>query len=247
MFYCPKHNVIIQVAPKCGEESVRYLIFREENIENPHNIWKNVKEIQIPKSLLLIPKIICIVRNPYNRLVSGYIDKFLTGNYHHLPFCKKVKEYYKRDDDNKRITFKEFVNYIISQPYDSLDPHFKPQFLQHNLNNSVYILKLENISEIERILCIVGFKNKFINYRDEHLYKFKKKKYNNNVYDMYYKDFDIAENRNNREELRPSGCDGVGYQNANIPYYDDFYDEELKKKIYSYYKDDFKIFNYEIK
>jgi len=61
---------------------------------------------------------------------------------------------------------------------------------------------------------------------------------------MKYKDFDIAENRKDRLCLYPKGCAGVGYQGANVPKYENFYTEDLKQKVYLYYKEDFNAFKY---
>jgi hypothetical protein len=243
--YSPTRNTIIQVAEKAGVESVRYLILREEKIANPHNIWINnnrffgVTMITPPKEI----NNISIVRNPYARLVSGYIDKFLTGNYNHLPFCQNVKKHYNNRDDNLRVSFQELVNYIINQPKNELDVHFKPQYLQHKLSNNSIILKLENINEINNHLTNLGFSNRLDNYRDKHLYRGKKVDIKN-AHTLLYKDFDIAENRENRENLYPKGCGGLGYQGAEVPTVENFYTKDLKDKVYNYYKEDFLEFKY---
>jgi len=61
---------------------------------------------------------------------------------------------------------------------------------------------------------------------------------------MIYNDFDIAENRKNSSDLHPKGCAGLGYQGANIPKYHNFYNDDIKNKVYEYYKEDFIKFNY---
>jgi len=160
--YCPKKKTLFSVSPKCGEESIRYLILKEENIYNPEKIWRELNlfsNLNI-KNVNYIYNII-IVRNPYDRLVSGYIDKFLTGNYYHLQFCQNAKKYYNINDDNIRISFQQLVDYLITQPKKNLDAHFQPQHLQHNnidnnIDNSI-ILKMENTNKINNILKYLGF------------------------------------------------------------------------------------------
>jgi hypothetical protein len=110
------------------------------------------------------------------------------------------------------------------------------------MNNSI-ILKLENINEINNHLTTLGFSNRLDNYRDKHLYRGKKVDIKN-AHTLLYKDFDIAENRENRENLYPKGCGGLGYQGAEVPTVENFYTKDLKDKVYNYYKEDFLEFKY---
>lgn len=59
-FYSPTNKTIIQVAPKCQEESVRYLILKTENNTNPENIWINFGKLYIANIPRQIPKILII-------------------------------------------------------------------------------------------------------------------------------------------------------------------------------------------
>ena len=237
--YSPTRNTIIQVAEKAGVESARYLILREEKIANPYNIWIDNSRF-FGENMITLPKEarnISIVRNPYTRLVSGYIDKFLTGNYNKLPFCQNIKKYYNNRDDNLRVSFQELVNYIINQPKNELDTHFKPQYLQHKLMNNSVILKLENINEINNHLKTLEFDNSFDNYRDKHLYNWKRVDIKN-AHTLLYKDFDIAENRKYYDKI------GLKYDGAEVPKVENFYTKDLKDKVYNYFKEDFVQFEY---
>ena len=134
-FICPKRKVCFSVAEKCGVESIRYLILREQEEKNPEKIWhpdyirKYISEY-VPHDYTHI----AIVRNPYERLVSGYLDKCLTGNYYRLDFCKKAIRFHHRDrSDKKRLSFEELVNYMITVPGRRLDIHFRHQTVILNL------------------------------------------------------------------------------------------------------------------
>ncbi len=74
------------------------------------------------------------VRNPWHRLVSGYVQKFL-GNYRHpqSPSRLVVDEVYRSrglaPDYEKSITFREFVDYVEAREDLTLDFHWRSQHL----------------------------------------------------------------------------------------------------------------------
>lgn len=242
MYYiCPSKKVCFSVAEKCGVESILYLIGREENEPIPKNIWSyktKYLSIYIPRGY----KHIAIIRNPYNRLVSGFLDKCMTGNFYSLDICKIAMKYYKRDyNDSNRLNFKEFVNFIVQIPPKYIDNHFKPQTMNVNL----YGAKRFDINDPkinDYLKNELGFKNNFDNYRLIHLYYWNKK-HIPNAYNLYYNDYDIAEKRINNHLLPPKSA-GIGFQGANIPLYEDFYTPEIKLKVYKYFINDFNILEY---
>jgi hypothetical protein len=241
-FYSPKRKVIIFVAPKCGTESVRYLILCEENIKikNHNDIWHKINKsmIKIPNPRMNIKQLV-IVRNPFMRLVSGYITKFLTLNYKKLDFSKKVARYYKTNN-NRRVTFEELVNYIIKQNPRNLDLHFKPQMCDFKFTKNYEIIKLEEVHKINDFLKKNNFKNRFENYNRKFLFTNKKKNIEN-AFKMKYFEFDIGEKRDEISE------EGIAYNDAIIPFYHNFYNDELIEKVYKYYEQDFNRLNYEKK
>jgi hypothetical protein len=241
MYYIlPKRKVCFSVAEKCGTESIRYLILKEQEEENPEKIWHpnyihKYRSQYIPEGYTHI----AIIRNPYERLVSGYLDKVITGNYYRLDFIKKAMRFYNRDlrRYKNRLSFEEFVNYIIRIPGRRLDIHFRPQTVVLNLTENTIFFDIKD-PKLNLYLKNIGFKNTFDNYRMKYMYTWKKV-HIPNAYKLYYNDFDIAENR--KEEING---DGIGFQDANVPLYKDFYNEDLKDKIYRYFINDFKILKY---
>lgn len=242
-FICPKRKVCFSVAEKCGTESIRYLILKEQGEKNPSNIWHpdyihKYISIYIPQGY----KHIAIVRNPYERLVSGFLDKCMTGNYYRLDMIKKAMRFHRKDRSNnkERLTFEEFVNYIVRVPGRRLDVHFRHQTVILNLYNAkIFDIKSPKINEYLKEL---NFNNTFDNYRAKHMYTWEKVNIPN-AFKHYYHDFDIAENR--PEDING---DGLGYQGAKVPLYFNFYNTDLQNKIYQYFINDFKIlkYNYEL-
>lgn len=239
---CEKRKTHFAYLPKCAVESLILLILKEnqENIKSAGYIWDRlhtIKSHNINKNY----NYLVISRNPYNRLVSGYIDKFLTGNFSLLPFCKNVMKYYEREmNDNRRISFQELVEYLQKQNIDNIDGHFASQISLINIDSNPELFKLEDINNIKDKLKLIGFENTLENYRKIYLYGWQKENIKE-AYKLHYKDYYIF------DELRgykPGYIDENG-NNGIMPYYDNFYNEELRKKVYEIYKKDFKYFNYE--
>jgi len=131
-----KRNVY--VTPKCGLCTVRKLL-SEAN-----------RDSDIP---------IIIIRNPYSRLVSFYINKVIYNSLHpdkiskisreELVDATPIKGYrFLRTD----CTFSEFINSLKSRDINKVDRHLLPQ--SHNFNAKDFkILHLENYLDDIKILC----------------------------------------------------------------------------------------------
>lgn len=78
-----------------------------------------------------------VIRNPLERAVSAYVQKFITSVRHDAPPSTFVKDvidwiYFKRNqqpDYSKSINFAEFVDYLINTPDRALESHWAPQYL----------------------------------------------------------------------------------------------------------------------
>lgn len=138
--------------PKCGCSSIRKLIEAHSNLE-----WMKEEErlrfIEKPRCLVKNPegvnyKIIAIVRNPYDRIISAFQTRDWLVNYRgEYPtgemFSSKSKSY----DD-----FKRFIDILIEQNPNSCNVHFTPQKLLMDNNLPDVLLKLEDLSSINNFL-----------------------------------------------------------------------------------------------
>ena len=79
-----------------------------------------------------------ILRDPAQRLLSAYIEKFVKNRqahenviYHTSPVIRAVqaKEGLVDPDYFLGISFRSLVEYIVQQPKENLDPHWCPQYL----------------------------------------------------------------------------------------------------------------------
>ena len=239
MYYYISHKrkTIVTHIAKNGCESLRYLLLKDENIfKEEMDIWNKMTQniIHNPHHVRYFItqknyKLITIVRDPYRRLVSGYVDKILGNNYNYLQFCKNIMQFYRRDfNDKRRVTFEEFVNYVVAHKnYHAMDEHFKPQSYCYHLNMPKNtIMKLEDIKPIKEFFDEQGFTQNFINYNKEIISRHYKTQIDNN------------------EKVHNKTADYFNKFDKTIPKYEYFLTEELKEKIYNFYKKDFVLYKY---
>lgn len=100
-----------------------------------------------------------VVRNPYSRIVSVYLNKFVEKKPIPLPaaatVCRKVNRWRianltgnllgaKKIND---ITFRQFIRYLYQTPLNEYDNHWIPQSVRLGKRTYHKILKQENFSE----------------------------------------------------------------------------------------------------
>ncbi len=89
----------------------------------------------------------CFVRNPYDRLLSSYLNKIRGGQ----PQKKKILAQLGFDPVkiDEKISFDEFVKAVVVQPISFMDPHWRIQYYQTFQDNIKYnfIGKLESFDE----------------------------------------------------------------------------------------------------
>jgi hypothetical protein len=209
------HKVILCWSPKCGCSHIKYLYtFIQTNKKN--NEIQNTSFCKLPVDIENYTTIV-IIRNPYKRIVSGFLEKYmLGGEFRHLY-------------ETLPITFNDFVNNLIICNWKYIDEHhflpqtsgdFSEQILQ---SKTIKFFDIENIdySFIENTFDIKipddVIKHKIGHERINYIKKHEKKE--NYVYNLNIDEY-------------------IDY-NIDIKY---FYNEEIKNKIFNFYKDDFILF-----
>ncbi|CAK8687085.1 unnamed protein product [Clavelina lepadiformis] len=175
-----------------------------QNKSEQRKIWKNAFKV-------------IMVRNPFDRIVSAYVDKLVPGalgfNYFYEPMSRKINQKYRhlRHDvesrtraDNGTATFEDFLNYLIDTDGGEDNPHFT---FYHALCNPCkvhydYIIKFETMQED------IEFLQNYLNISEEHrkiffpparysartdkvkkFYEQTPKELTNKLYSVYKKDF----------------------------------------------------------
>lgn len=97
----------------------------------------------------------CVIRCPYVRLLSAYLDKICRNQ----PQKAAVMKILGRADIDEPITFEDFVGAVSSQHPRDMDPHWKPQTMLLNYDALSYdlILRVETLdSDIKRLSRLLG-------------------------------------------------------------------------------------------
>jgi hypothetical protein len=132
-----KYKVILGWSAKCGCSHIKRIFYFLENnmdvnIHTPHDykyLPKNIENYII----------ILVIRNPYKRLVSGFLDKYNENG-----------EFLKKWNINIPLTFSNFLDKIIERNTVIEKHHFTPQLseaFEDRLKNhpNLVIYDIENI------------------------------------------------------------------------------------------------------
>jgi Sulfotransferase family len=177
-----------------------------------------------------------IVRNPWNRLVSAYLNKFVDKHLELDNFSKDVigniyTQKKLNPDWEKSITFSDFVEYLDRTQDKDLNEHWKPQYLFLGGTKFDFIGRFENLDR-----DFNSIKNKFnIPVNLERI---------------------ISRKIEKTPEISTSSDCALDYPNLypfelkqldRYPNYEKFYTPELIERVARRYKKDIEMFGYEFK
>ena len=212
-----KNKIIFGWSEKCACSHVKNIFWFLQN-DKVHNEIHTMKDINSLPSDIENYTTLIFSRNPYKRVISGFLDKYRPrgGEYRHM---------WK----SPIITFSQFVNELSKNNWDAVDrAHFIPQ-TQHHFNRIILKSKHFKCYDIENInynyieqLYNKKIPSEVMNKKEGHERIKRELTLDCNVYDIDMKE----------------------YYNYNVDnkY---FYSEEIKNKIFEFYKADF-LFFYEV-
>ena len=100
-----------------------------------------------------------VLRNPFKRIVSAYLDKFVKRykpiDSNALPVIKNVYEHYSiKEDYSKSITFSQFVEYLHRIEDHEINAHWRPQYINyaHGLVKFDFVGQFENLNSVLNLL-----------------------------------------------------------------------------------------------
>ena len=181
------------------------------------------------------------VRNPWTRVVSAFINKFLSYQQHLYIYMKNhenasVAEFHANyhekfvahvvgilcpDDDSKirGISFRDFLDYLVLTKDSNLDPHWRPQHCFIEGINIDYVGKVESITQDFTKIQTVA-----------------------NYYSPLPMKNTTRYNTSNNESCIDAPCSQLISKNFR---YHCFYDDSAIKIVESRYMSDIKMFSYE--
>jgi hypothetical protein len=213
-----KKKIVFGWSAKCGCSHVKmiykYLAQNVVNFKGRHiGTYNKLGFIDDSYSVILI------IRNPFERLVSGYLEKYrIDGQYR-----KKWKK-------NIVLNFKNFVDELVNKSEVIDRHHFTPQLSEH-WNDKIYSHKNLKIYDIKNID-----------------YSFLEKLYNKKIPAdiLDYRGCFRAQMKNKTEILQGNvkayEIELDKHKVGSRYSYDKYYNTDIKKKVLLFYKKDFDFF-----
>jgi len=153
MYFLKDSNkkVIFGWSAKCGCSHIKRIFYYLTKGEENATIHKK-GEINNIRHITDDYKIILIIRNPYEKLISGFIDKY-----------NDKGQFRSRWDDSIPLTFENFVDELITHKYRFIDKHhFTPQcsddFNQLDIKHKNIIVYDISKIDYKYIECLYGKK-----------------------------------------------------------------------------------------
>ena len=218
MYFLVDNNkkIIFGWTPKCGCSYIKYMYWflQTDNLNN--EIHTSRDSNSLPDDIQNYTTII-ISRNPYKRLLSGFLDKYSKdGDFRYL---------WK----DSTLSFCNFVNKLINYEWEVIDKHhFSPQ-TSENFDEKILLSKIIKFYDISNID-----------------YEFIEKLYNKQIPDCV-RNKKIGHERANRVLKKEYfnnyvfnlNIDFFIDYNIDIKY---FYNEEIRKKVFNFFIKDFIFF-----
>ncbi len=227
-------KIVFGWSAKCGCSHIKtlFLFLTRNKIYNIEDIHKECKYLGINDIINDINNytFIIISRNPYDRLISGFLEKYTYLHYLHYDVIDE-KATIKKWENNLScmITFTNFVNELVYNNYNIIDQHhFTPQLsekwddiLLTHKNIIVYDLANIDYTFLEKIYNIT-IPSELINFKGPHV---NKNKLDDNIIN----------------DIKVYDLDPLDYKDMKLNKYN-FINKDLQDKIYNFYKKDFEFF-----
>ncbi|NXO25869.1 CHST9 sulfotransferase, partial [Cisticola juncidis] len=175
LFVEHKHKFIYCEVPKVGCSNWKRTIFllqSDLNSEASEIEHDNIHHTSLIKRLASYPPAlqqeflskytkVMFTRHPLERLVSAYRDKLLHSEpFYSTTVADQIKAMFRKNKTSpEKVSFQEFVNFIIAKQPHALDIHWKPMFLLCDPCNIHYDImgKYETLGlDSGQVLKIIG-------------------------------------------------------------------------------------------
>lgn len=233
-----KNKILFITSPKSGCQHIivlyKFLVLDNDNINEPRfNEITNNNTVILKPNMYTDYKIFIFFRNPYERLISGYKNKYIK---------EQNNRYNFKNINYKNLIFEDFINDLVENKFKNINKaHFN---LQTDFGSDIdykyliknYNIKFFDISNINYVYLEEIYNKKIpehiLNFKGNHTYEKKDHLdilYNKYVYNIKAKEF-------------------IDYKLLDCY----FFNKDIKNKVELFYYDDFMFaknfnYNYEIK
>jgi hypothetical protein len=236
--YSPKFKYIAYFCAKSGCSSLRNLFIDMHKNELPENVQRNLTihnakdSFQLPDNVNIGPlKKYIMVRNPYTRVVSMYMNKFI-GPSGHIKRSMREKNIENPIKGESFLSFLKLLKHLKKNNLlNKVDGHCYEQV--HALpekNDDIEVIKLENIEDE-----LTGFYKR--SFQTQELYNKSERMFNKN---------NMHINKTKTKENGPKNVTNHEFldDKAVAPPYEAFYNAEARDLVFEIYNQDFKRFGY---
>lgn len=207
-----RKKILFGWSAKCGCSHIKNIYWFLQNGKINNKIHIKCEYNELPENTEDYT-IIIICRNPYKRLVSGFLDKY------------KKEGQFRHEWENKKLSFNDFVNELIKKEWTMVNKHhFTPQttefFDKTKLLKNIKVYDIGNIDyEYIEKLYDKKIPDCILKKKEGHERKKYNKTINECVYDLHIDDY-------------------LEY-NVDLKY---FYNQDIKKKVNNFFINDFNFF-----
>lgn len=175
LFVEHKHKFIYCEVPKVGCSNWKRTIFllqSDFSAEASDIGHDNIHSTSLIKRLVSYPPAlqneflsnytkVMFTRHPLERLVSAYRDKLLHSEpFYSTTVANEIRAMFRKNkSSSEKVSFQEFVSFIIAKPPHTLDIHWKPMFLLCDPCNIHYDIvgKYETLGlDSDHVLKVIG-------------------------------------------------------------------------------------------
>lgn len=211
-----ERQIIFGWSAKCGCTHLKRICIYLQTGILTEDVHKEYYANSLPHDIQNYTTIV-IIRNPYKRLVSGFLDKY-------RPYGQ-----YRQNWKDSFLSFSKFVDRLVIKDYNAIDyHHFTPQ-TSEKFDEKIILSKTIKFYDITNIdyAYIEELYNKKI---PEDVLKF----HGNHLREKY-----IKESITHKMNVYNLNIDTYIDYNIDIKY---FFNEEIKEKVFNFYINDFEFF-----
>jgi Sulfotransferase family len=235
--YSKKFNYILKHRQKSGSSTLRKMFLEihgeELNVELSHYNHSQTEFI-VPENLDLTKvRKLLVVRNPYSRIVSAFIDKYINDD----KSCVSIKQVFlekgiilHRDDF---ISFVRKIRLLRDEGVlDMTDMHIRRQSFDLQFDEMTFVVRLEKLRE-----GVVDFYSMFFKEHPDGAVLIERvcNFFNNNPY----------ENFTNYSKMDYKNMSSFLFEkNGPWPHFTRMYDRECEEIVRDVYEEDFELFSY---